>query len=110
MVPDVTEDPAHMLLLPGDSAPTERARRSQGRVTGTRRHPEWPLSACHHAGLLHSSRPCLAEGPSAEWFDRSLPRHPPAGGPGAARYDSAPADFLPRALPSGKTGWIEFHL
>src|SRR5919204_6102330 len=24
-----------------------------------------------------------AEGPSAEWFDRSLPRHPPEGGPGA---------------------------
>src|SRR5207249_11646599 len=27
----------------------------------------------------------LAEGPSAEWFDRSLPRHPPEGGPGARR-------------------------
>src|SRR5206468_12949806 len=26
-----------------------------------------------------------AEGPSAEWFDRSLPRHPPEGGPGARR-------------------------
>jgi len=25
-----------------------------------------------------------AEGPSAESFDRSLPRHPPAGGPGAS--------------------------
>jgi len=24
-----------------------------------------------------------AEGPSAEWFDRSPPRHPPGGGPGA---------------------------
>jgi len=24
-----------------------------------------------------------AEGPSAEYFDRSLPRHPPGGGPGA---------------------------
>jgi len=27
----------------------------------------------------------LAEGPSAEWFDRSLPRRPPGGGPGACR-------------------------
>ena len=37
----------------------------------------------HRTGLLHPSRPCLAEGPSAECFDGSLPRHPPEGGPGA---------------------------
>lgn len=49
----------------------------------TRRHLGWPLSARHRTGLLHPSRPCPAEGPSAECFDGSLPRHPPEGGPGA---------------------------
>src|SRR5690242_17911179 len=49
----------------------------------TRRHPGWPLSVRHRTGLLHPSRPCPAEGPSAECFDGSLPRHPPEDGPGA---------------------------
>src|SRR5215813_4077584 len=35
----------------------------------------------------------LAEGPSAEWFDRSLPRHPPEGGPGACCTSLEPAQI-----------------
>src|SRR5262245_29274150 len=40
-----------------------------------------------------------AEGPSAEWFDRSLPRHPPPnrGGPGAC--PSVPPRFLESPRP-----------
>jgi len=44
----------------------------------------------------------LAEGPSAENLDRSLPRHPPGGGPGAdiERVPLDAARILPRPLPS----------
>jgi len=45
-----------------------------------------------------------AEGPSAESFDRSLPRHPPGGGPGARRMWLRFRSARGRALSSRRMG------
>src|SRR5262249_24697255 len=46
----------------GPHVTTEQWGESSQRVDATRWHPEWPLSARHRAGLLHSSRPCRPRG------------------------------------------------
>src|SRR5712664_2260213 len=43
-----------------------------------------------------------AEGPSAEWFDRSLPRHPPEGRTWRLSYTTATPLSSCRHTPSGK--------
>src|SRR2546421_2508584 len=77
------------VLLAGDRCAHEERRRGvERRITLTRRHPGWPLSARHHAGLLHPSRPCP-------------PRdHPPNGSIGPCLVIRPEADLALFAFPS----------
>src|SRR6267378_1885597 len=72
------------VLLSGDGM---RGEQGGSRETG-QRDPPAPWVAFVGALPRRFAPPITtvpAEGPSAEWFDRSLPRHPPEGGPGARR-------------------------
>src|SRR5689334_24121026 len=50
-----------------------------------------------------------AEGPSAECFDRPLPRHPPGGGPGACSIPSWPPSPAPAGLALAPPGFDDLR-
>src|SRR5262245_60740306 len=97
----------HMVsLLPEAGAQTER----QGGGRETDRSDPSALWVAFVGVLPRRFAPPFttvpAEGPSAEWFDRSLPRHPPCRADLALfARDCRPAQSLPACPPSGK--WVE---
>src|SRR5215813_9108982 len=99
----------HMVsLLPEAGAQTERQR--GGRKTGRSDPPA--LWVAFVGVLPRRFAPPIttvpAEGPSAEWFDRSLPRHPPCRADLAlSSRDGRPDQCLSARPPLGI--WVEIN-
>src|SRR5207244_7891433 len=86
VLPDVAEDSAHG--CPPGRGQMRARREEKGSRETNHSDPSAPWVAFVGASPRRFAPPITtvpAEGPSAEWFDRSLPRHPPVGGPGACR-------------------------
>src|SRR5882762_11921260 len=89
------------VLLSGDGM---RGEQGGSRETG-QRDPPAPWVAFVGALPRRFAPPITtvpAEGPSAEWFDRSLPRHPPEGRTWRLSYTTATPLSSCRHTPSGK--------